>query len=95
VLATVITFARNDAQTLEVVIEAALRERDLRIDREAAARVCAALRAWRGRGFFVVPINLTDAERDAARICWEALALGYPQIDEAQYIRVIQKLLVG
>lgn len=93
--ATVITFTRYDARTLEIVIVAALRHRELEIDWEAAGRVCVALRAWRGKGFALVPVKLTAAERDAGRVCWEALALSYSQISERQYNHIIRVLLVG
>lgn len=93
--AAVITFTRYDAGTLEIVIAAALRHRELEIDWEAAARVCVALSAWRGRGFSVVPVQLTAGERDAGRLCWEALALSYAQISERQYNHVLRVLLVG
>jgi hypothetical protein len=93
--ATIITFARYDAWTLGVVIEAGLRHRELAIDWKAVGRVSEAIREWHGHGFAMVPLKLTAAERDAARVCWEALALGYPQISERQYNHVVRVLLVG
>ena len=85
-LAAVITLSRDDAWTLGVVVQAALRNRELPIDWGAAVRVCAALRGVHGHGFSIVTVELTDAERDAARTCWQTLALGYPQIDHEQYL---------
>ena len=75
VVASIITLTRYDAWTLKVMVDAARGPRKLQTNRDAAASARTAPRGWRGHGSPEVLIELTEAERDPAEMCWEVVTL--------------------